>query len=230
MNAPAAGQKRLVIVGATGMVGGYALRYALDHPAVERVMAIGRRKLGLSHPKLYEVLHPDFTDCSALAGPLSGQDAVIFCLGTYTGSVPDAELRKITVDYTVEFARVLHGSSSNAAFSFLSGNGADPTGRSRMAFARYKGEAEKALLADGFPRVYIFRPAYIYPVEPRKEPNLSYRLLRVIYPAFRMLFPNQVIPADDLARAMVDVAVQETRETGGKVFENRDIRAMVKSR
>jgi uncharacterized protein YbjT (DUF2867 family) len=95
-----------------------------------------------------------------------------------------------------------------------------------MAFARYKGEAEKSLLAKGFPRVYIFRPAYIYPVDPRKEPNFSYRLLRVIYPAFRVLFPNQVIPADDLARAMVDVAVRETHETGGLVFENRDIRAM----
>jgi uncharacterized protein YbjT (DUF2867 family) len=229
VSVPAAAQKRLVIVGATGMVGGYALRYALDHPAVGQVMSIGRRKLGLSHSKLNQVLHPDFADCSALAGALSGQDAAIFCLGTYTGSVPDAELRKITVDYTVEFARVLHGSSPNAAFSFLSGNGADPTGRSRMAFARYKGEAEKALLTDGFPRVYIFRPAYIYPVEPRKEPNFSYRLLRAIYPAFQLLFPNQVIPADDLARAMIDVAVRETGEIGGRVFENRDIRAMVKS-
>ena len=143
--------------------------------------------------------------------------------------MPDAELRKITGDYTVEFARVLHGSSPGAAFSLLSGSGADPTGRSRMAFARYKGEAEKALLAAGFPRLYIFRPAYIYPVEPRKEPNFNYRLLRAIYPVFRVLFPNQVIPADDLARAMVDVAVRETKETGGRVFENRDIRAMVKS-
>ena len=98
-----------------------------------------------------------------------------------------------------------------------------------MAFARYKGEAEKALLADGFPRVYIFRPAYIYPVEPRKEPNFNYRLLRAIYPAFRLLFPNLVIPADNLARAMIDVAVRETGETGCQVFENRDIRAMVKS-
>jgi uncharacterized protein YbjT (DUF2867 family) len=229
MNVPAAGQKRLVIVGATGMVGGYALRYALDHPAVERVMAIGRRKLGISHSKLSEVLHQDFADCSALAEALSDQDGAVFCLGTYTGSVSDAELRKITVDYTVEFARVLLGSSPDAAFSFLSGSGADPTGRSRMAFARYKGEAEKALLAAEFPRVYIFRPAYIYPVEPRKEPNLSYRLLRVVYPAFRVLLPNQVIPTDDLARAMVDVAVRETRKTGGQVFENRDIRAMLKS-
>jgi uncharacterized protein YbjT (DUF2867 family) len=229
VSAPAQAQKRLVVVGATGMVGGYALRYALDHSAVGQVTSIGRRKLGLSHPKLNQVLHSDFADCSALAGALSGQDAVIFCLGTYTGSVPDAELRKITVDYTVEFARVLHGSSPNAAFSFLSGNGADPTGRSRMAFARYKGEAEKTLLADGFPRVYIFRPAYIYPVEPRKEPNFSYRLLRAIYPASQLLFPNLVIPADDLARAMINVVVRETGEIGGRIFENSDIRAMVKS-
>jgi uncharacterized protein YbjT (DUF2867 family) len=229
MNAPIAGQKRLVIVGATGMVGGYALRYALDNAAVGRVTAIGRRTLGISHPKLDEVVHPDFADCSALAGEVSGQNAVVFCLGTYTGAVSDKELRTITVDYTVEFARVLRNSSPDAAFSFLSGSGADPTGRSRMAFAHYKGEAENALLATGFPHVYIFRPAYIYPVEPRKEPNFSYRLLRAIYPAFRLLLPNQVIRADDLARCMVDVAVRRPGERGNLIFENRDIRSMADS-
>jgi uncharacterized protein YbjT (DUF2867 family) len=227
MNASPPGQASLVIVGATGMVGGYALRYALDHPAVESVTAIGRRKLGIPHPKLKEVLHQDFADCSALADVLSGQDAAVFCLGAYTGAVPDMELRRVTVDYTVAFARVLRTASPASAFSFLSGSGADPTGRSRLAFARYKGEAENALLAAGFSRVYIFRPAYIYPVEPRKEPNFSYRLLRGIYPAFRVLFPNQVIRADDLARAMVDVAVRRTGGPGGLVLENRDIRAMV---
>jgi uncharacterized protein YbjT (DUF2867 family) len=226
MNIPAVGQK-IVIVGASGMVGGYALRYALDQPAIERVTAIGRKRLGMSHPKLTEVLHQDFADCSALKDALSGQDAAVFCLGAYTGAVPDAELRKITVDYTIEFARVLHGSSPDAAFSFLSGNGADPTGRSRLPFARYKGEAEKALLAAGFPRVCIFRPAYIYPVEPRKEPNFSYRLLRGVYPVFRLLFPNLVIRGDDLARAMVDAAVRGREERGDLVLENRDIRAMV---
>jgi uncharacterized protein YbjT (DUF2867 family) len=229
MNMPTTGQKHVVIVGATGMVGGYALRYALENPAVASVTAIGRRKLSISHPKLKEVLHGDFADCSALAETLSGQDAAVFCLGTYTGAVSDAELRTITVDYTIEFARVLRNSSPDAAFSFLSGKGADPTGRSRLAFARYKGEAEKALLAAGFPRVYIFRPAYIYPVEPRKEPNFSYRLMRAIYPAFRMLFPNQMIRADDLARAMVDVVVRGAVERRSLVLENRDIRAMLES-
>ena len=228
-NIATANQKRLVIVGATGMVGGYALRYALENPDIGSVTAIGRDKLGLSHPKLREVLHQDFADCSALAEALIGQDAAVYCLGTYTGAVPDAEFRTITVDYTIEFARVLHESSSDAAFSFLSGNGADPTGQSRLAFARYKGEAEKALLAAGFPRVYLFRPAYIYPVEPRKEPNFSYRFLRAMYPAFRVLFPNQVIRADDLAHAMVEVAIRGTGERRDPVFENRDIRAMVES-
>jgi uncharacterized protein YbjT (DUF2867 family) len=147
-------------------------------------------------------------------------------VGTYTGAVSDRELRTITVDYTVEFARVLRASSPDAAFSFLSGSGADPTGRSRMAFARYKGEAENALLAARFPWVYIFRPAYIYPVEPRKEPNFSYRFLRSIYPAFRLLFPRQVIRADDLARVMVDVAVRGTGEHESLIFENRDIQSM----
>jgi uncharacterized protein YbjT (DUF2867 family) len=220
-------QKRLLLVGATGMVGGYALRYSLESTTVGSVTAIVRRKLGISHPKLQEIPHRDFADCSALAKALSGQDGAVFCLGAYTGAVSDAELRRITVDYTIEFARVLRGSSPNAAFSFLSGRGADPTGRSRIAFARYKGEAEKAVLAAGFPSVYLFRPAYIYPVEPRQEPNFSYRLFRAIYPAFQLLFPNQVIRADALARAMVDVSLEGT-ERRLRVLENRDIQALVK--
>jgi uncharacterized protein YbjT (DUF2867 family) len=230
MNNSPSSQTRLVIVGATGMVGGYALRYALDHPAVGFVKAIGRRSLGVSHPKLKEVLHQDFAECSALADSLSDQDAAVFCLGAYTGAVSDAELRKVTVDYTIEFARILRAASPAAAFSFLSGSGADPTGKSRIAFARYKGEAENALLAAGFPRVIIFRPAYIYPVEPRKEPNFGYRLLRTIYPVFRPLVPNQVIRADDLARGMVNAVVQRTGEPSGLILENRDIRALVELR
>ena len=221
--------KRIVIVGASGMVGGYALRYALADPAVRSVTSIGRRTLGISHAKLRQVVHPDFADCSALAGELTNQDAAVFCLGTYTGTVPDAEMRRITVDYTIEFARVFYASSPQAQFSFLSGKGADPTGRSRIPFARYKGAAEKALTESGFSHVYLFRPSYIYPVEPRKEPNLGYRLLRAVYPVFRLLFPNESIRADDLGHAMVDVVTPGTDVRGNFVFENRDIQAMAKS-
>lgn len=229
MNSSGATQRRLVILGATGMVGGYVLRFALADPRIGRVTAIGRRSPGILHPKLSEVLHQDFANCASLGTALAGQDAALFCLGAYTGSVSDAELRRITVDYTREFARVLKASSPEATFVFLSGSGADRTGRSRMAFARYKGEAEKSLSGMGFPHLYVFRPAYIYPVEPRKEPNFSYRVLRSIYPVFRLLFRNQVIRADDLARVMVAAAVQGAGESRDRVLENRDIKAMAAS-
>jgi uncharacterized protein YbjT (DUF2867 family) len=226
---PTANSKRLVILGATGMVGGYALRYALGHPGIRETLVISRKATGIKHPKLKEVLHQNFAACSALAGALSGQDAAVFCLGTYTGAVSDAQMRTVTVDYTTAFARVLRASSPNAAFAFLSGNGADPTGKSRMAFARYKGEAETALSIAGFRSLYIFRPAYIYPVEARREPNFGYRLLRAVYPLFRILFPNQVIRADDLARAMVDAAMSDRSVHHPIVLENRDIREMAGS-
>ena len=228
MNLPTASQKRIVIVGATGMVGGYALRYALENSRCRKCDVHWAQEDSASRiPSSRR-----FCIETSRTAPHSRRRSWVktqrcFAWARIPGAVSDAELRTITADYTIEFARVLHRSSPGAAFSFLSGNGADPTGRSRMPFARYKGEAENALLAAGFPHVYLFRPAYIYPVQPRKEPNFSYRFLRGVYPLFRLLFPNQVIRADDLARAMVVAAVSETGLRGGPVFENREIRAMV---
>jgi putative NADH-flavin reductase len=119
----------LVTVGSTGMVGGYALRYALDYPGVKRVTAISRKPAGITHPKLKGVLHQNSADCSALAGALSGQDVAIFCPGAYTGTVSNAELRRTTVDCTLEFSSAVRASSPDAAFSFLSRSGADPHGK-----------------------------------------------------------------------------------------------------
>jgi len=211
------------------MVGGHALHHALEHPDVATVTSIGRRKLGIMNSRLSEVLHPDFADCSPLEVALRDQDAVIFCLGAYTGVVSDHDLRMITVNYPTEFARVFRKSSPHAALSFLSGSGADQTGKSRLAFARYKGEAERALLGAGFPQLYIFRAAYIYPVQPRKEPNLGYRLLRAMYPLLNRVVPSQVVRSDELAHAMVDITLPDAREGRGLVLENRDIRAFAKN-
>ena len=104
--------------------------------------------------------------------------------------------------------------------------GADPTGRSRLGFSEPQRRGREGIVRGRISRLYIFRPAYIYPVQPRREPNVSYRLLRAFYPAFRMLVPNQVIRADDLARTMVDVAVRGTGDGRTLVLENRDIRRL----
>ena len=164
MSAPVDGPKRLVIVGATGMVGGQALRFALDNLAVKSVTSIARKRLGITHPKLKEVLHQNFADCSPLADVLSAQEAVVYCLGTYTGSVSDEQLRVITADYTIEFARVFRGSSPNAGFSFLSGNGADPVGTKPACLRTLQGTSRECAISTGFPRVYTSGPHISIPL------------------------------------------------------------------
>jgi uncharacterized protein YbjT (DUF2867 family) len=214
----------IVLLGATGMVGGLALRAALDHPGVSTVTVLGRRRTGVEHPKLNEIPNQDFTSFASLEGRLAGHDVVLYCVGAYTGTVSDEELRAVTLDYTVAFVEAFRRASPLASFCFLSGQGADPTGASRMAFARYKGAAEAALLSAGFPRVHIFRPGYIYPVEPRAEPNSTYRIMRALYPTVRRVYPNIGISSNDLATAMLRVGLYGTPGHASPILENRDIR------
>jgi uncharacterized protein YbjT (DUF2867 family) len=171
------------------------------------------------------VRHEDFSRCGGLRASLTNQDAALFCLGTYTGAVSDEELRRTTVDYPAAFARALAASSPRAAFCLLSGSGADRTEKSRVAFARYKGAAENAMFAAGLGRAHSFRAGYIYPVVPRKEPNVGYAVLRWCYPMLRRLVPGMVITSRELARAMLAVALDGT--LAGPVLENRDIVALV---
>ncbi len=211
-------------MGATGMVGGDALGICLDNPDVSMVTVVGRRHTEVKHSGLRQVLHNNFMNYTTVSHALKHQDVALYCLGAYSGSVPNDAFRRITFDYTLAFATALCKESPGAAFCFLSGQGADQTEQSRMAFARFKGAAEKALLEFNFPRVHIFRPGYIYPVMPRKEPNLFYRITRMLYPAVRRVYPNIGIPSEDLARAMVHAGLHGTGKHENHVLENRDIR------
>ena len=112
-------EKRVIITGASGMVGGCALRICLENSDVSRVTAIGRSHTGIKNVRLREVLADDFTDYAALTDALENQDVALYCLGAYTGAVPDDFFRQITVDYTLVFARSLHRASPQAAFCFL---------------------------------------------------------------------------------------------------------------
>jgi uncharacterized protein YbjT (DUF2867 family) len=220
---------RVLVIGASGMIGGLVLRLALDRQDVAEVTAIGRRPLDLVHPKLAQVHHADFGDYSAVADALAHQDVAYFCLGVYTSAVSDDELRRVTVDYVGAFARALHARSPLATVCLLSGQGADHTERSRVAFARYKGAAEKALLCTGFTRVHCVRPGYIYPVTPRREPNVGYRVLRAIYPLASRIYPLVGVTSEEVARAMVHLGHRQGAAAGGVVTEHRDIKAIAGS-
>lgn len=215
----------VLIAGATGMVGGTALRHLLASPDVTHVTALGRRPCGLAGPVVSDVLCPDLADLSAVQEAFDRVDAALFCVGVYTGSVPDDVLRTITVDHAIRFGEALRAHSPKAALCFLSGQGADPSGKSRASFSRYKGAAENALRSLGLARVHVFRPGYIYPSEPRTEPNVGYRAMRVLYPTIKAVWPNFGVSSDDLGRAMAHAAIHGLP---GRpvVLENADIRAV----
>jgi uncharacterized protein YbjT (DUF2867 family) len=217
--------KNILLAGANGMIGGLILKACLERDDVRRVTSIVRKKSGMAHPKLNEIIHEDFYDFAETAEQFADQDICFFCVGVYTGQVPREIFRRITVDITVAFATALKKKSPQAAFCFLSGQGADRTEKSRVMFAKYKGMAENILVSLGFPHLYIFRPGYIYPVTPRKEPNLMYSIFRVLYkPLVSWMFPQMSITSERLAQAMVNVAFEGSNS---RTFENREIRALV---
>ena len=145
------------------------------------------------------------------------------------GAMPDDAFKAVTVDLPLNVGQAVLAQSPGAAFVLLSGQGADRTETSRVAFARFKGMAENALDQMDFARFHSFRPGYIYPVTPRQEPNFTYRLARLLYPALRAIYPNVGLPAPDLAWAMVEGAIAGT-PGGAVVLENADIRAFAAAR
>ena len=211
--------KTVLIAGASGMIGKLILSECLSSGSVEKVISLVRRKSNQDHPKLHEEIINDFSDYSAHQSLFQNIDAAFFCIGVYTGQVPDQEFKMITVDYAVAFAETLKQNSPNANLCLLSGAGADRTEKSRTAFARYKGIAENRISQLGL-NFYTFRPGYIYPVTPRKEPNIMYRISRALYPLIRLLGKNASIKSSELTLAMFKVGM-----CGGEkeILENKDI-------
>ena len=201
------------------MVGNLVLDDCLSSNQISEVRSLVRKPSGRQHPKLTEIVVPDFTDYAQHLDLFQGVDVGFFCIGVYSGQVPDAEFKKITVDYAVAFAAALHQQSPAANLCLLSGAGADKTEQSRTPFARYKGMAENQI-ARLTPNSYAFRPGYIYPVEARKEPNIGYSILRTLYPLLRAFGPKYSIRSTELARAMFNVGLHGADL---HVLENKDI-------
>ena len=213
--------KKVLITGATGMIGGLILRYCLERDDVGKVTSISRRSSNINHDNLSEVIHKDFMDLNSISDHFENIDVCFFCIGVYTGQVSTEEFRKITVDYTRSFAETLKSKSPDSTFCFLSGQGADSSESSRVLFAREKGVAENILLSLTFPRTHIFRPGYIYPVQPREEPNIGYSVLRMLYKPLSVILPNMGLTSEKLAQTMVKVGMGESDVV---YFENKDIR------
>ena len=201
---------RVVIFGATGMVGQGVLRECLRDEQVTRVLAVGRRPTGISHPKLAELVRHDFYDWSDADDALTGYDACFFTLGVSAAGMSEADYTRMTYYLTLASATTLARLNPGMTFIYVSGAGTDSTERGRMMWARVKGRTENALLRLPFKAAYMFRPGMIEAVDGVRPSNALYRrsyaVLGPVIGLARRLFPNQVVTTAEVGRAMIRVA------------------------
>jgi uncharacterized protein YbjT (DUF2867 family) len=218
---------KIVLFGATGMVGQGVLRECLLDPDVERVTAIGRSSTGQRHEKLQEIVRADPADLSGLEGELAGCDACFFCLGVSSAGMAEQDYRRVTHDLTLVVARTLVAQSPGMTFVYVSGAGTDSTERGRSMWARVKGETENALLRLPFASACMFRPSFIQPLHGITSRTKLYRALYAVlsplFPVLNALLPNQVTTTERVGRAMLAVA---KRRAPRAVLETRDINGL----
>jgi uncharacterized protein YbjT (DUF2867 family) len=218
---------KVILFGATGMVGQGVLRECLRDPGVEAVLAVGRSATRERSPKLREIILGDMSDLAAVESRLAGYDACFFCLGISSAGMTEADYRRVTYDIPLTAARALAPRNPEMTFVLVSGAGADSTERGRVMWARVKGETENAILRLPFKAAYVFRPAFIQPLHGIRSRTKLYRMVYTVvgplYPLWKRLFPGYVTTTETIGRAMIAVARQGAPK---RVLENQDINAV----
>lgn len=216
---------KVIVFGATGMVGQGVLRECLLDADVESVLVVGRTSTGVAHEKLRELIHRDFSDFSAVADRLTGFGACFFCLGVSAAGMNEKEYRRVTYDFTLAAARPLADRNPALTFVYVSGAGTDSSEQGRAMWARVKGRTENALLALPF-TAYAFRPGYIQPMHGARSKTGWYRAMYAVttplYPLLRRLVPGQTSTTQAVGRAMLTVA---RRGWDTRVLGSREINA-----
>jgi uncharacterized protein YbjT (DUF2867 family) len=216
---------KVILFGATGMVGQGVLRECLLDPDVEGILAISRTPLSQSHEKLRVLIHADFTDFTAIESELWGYDACLYCVGVTAVGTTEEAYRRVTLEMTVAAAKAVLARNPGMKFLLVTGAGTDSG--SKTMWARVKGQAEEAILGMPFKGKYIFRPAFIQPLHGITSRTRLYRvlyaLLAPLYPLLKRLFPRQVSTTEQVGRAMLAVAKHGASKP---VLENADINAV----
>ncbi|HEY1198994.1 MAG TPA: NAD(P)H-binding protein [Thermoplasmata archaeon] len=201
---------KVILFGATGMVGQGVLRECLLDPQVETVLAVGRSATGQRHAKLREVVHGTLTDLASVEDQLHGYDACFFCLGASSAGMSEAGYRRVTYDLTVTVGQTLSRLNPGMTFIYVSGAGTDSTEHGRSMWARVKGQTENALLRMPFKAAYMFRPGVIRPLHGIRSKTRSYRVLYTVLAPFVLLAaavaPNSITTTEKVGRAMIHTA------------------------
>ncbi|MGA2887909.1 MAG: epimerase [Terracidiphilus sp.] len=216
---------KVLIFGATDMVGQGVLRECLRAPDVESVTTIGRRVTGAHDSKLREIAHADMLNLQAIEPKLTGFDACFFTLGVSSSGMKEADYERITYGITMAAAQTLSRLNSGMTFIYVLGAGADSSERGRVMWARVKGRTENALLRLPL-KAFMFRPGIIEPLDgiQSKTPayRISYKIAKPLFPLLRWVMPSRLLSTRDIGQAMLAVA---RRGYEKPILETRDIRA-----
>ncbi|HTH56651.1 MAG TPA: NAD-dependent epimerase/dehydratase family protein [Cyclobacteriaceae bacterium] len=215
---------RVIVTGATGMVGEGVLHVCLESPDVEQVLIINRRSAGVTHPKLKEIVCRDFFNLTAVENQLSNVDACFFCLGVSSVGMKEEEYYKLTYALTTTFAKALATQSPNATFCYVSGASTDSTEKGKSMWARVKGKTENDLMKI-FKNAYNFRPGVMVPIEGMKNTLGFYKYLGWMIPIIRAISPKLVCHLEDVGKAMINAAIKKYEK---QVLEVPDIVALSK--
>jgi uncharacterized protein YbjT (DUF2867 family) len=218
---------KVLIFGATGMVGQGVLLECLRDPDVELVMTVGRTATGIRDPKLREIVHRDLLDYSGMEASLQGFDACFFCLGVASSGMSEADYERVAYGFPLAAAEALSRLNPGMTFIYVSGSGTDSSEKGWSMWARVKGRAENSLLSLPL-KAYMFRPGFIEPLDGIQSKTPMYRkfykVIKPVLPMLRRVFPSQILSTREIGQAMLNVAKQGYAK---RILETKDIRAVV---
>jgi len=214
---------KIIITGVTGMAGEGVLLECLSHPEILEILAVSRKPIGKSHPKLKEYLIPDFLQLPDDDNRLMGYDACSFWAGISSIGMKEPVYSRITYDTTIHFARAILKQNPGMTFIYISGAGTDSSEKGRVMWARVKGKTENALTKMGFKKVYIFRPGFMKLTAGQKNALPMYKYVGWMYPFFKFILPNSTSTLAQVGRAMINSLITGSEKT---ILEVRDINKM----
>lgn len=200
---------KVIITGATGMVGKGVLLECLDHPDISGILSISRKTTDIQHPKLIELIHNDFSEYTSIKEQLAGYDACYACMGVSAAGMKEEQYIRFTYDFTISLAKELLLINPGMTFIYVSGEGTDSTESGRSMWARVKGKTENDLLSLGFKQAFMFRPGAIIPLRGIQPSSKLYRVLinnlKWLIKLIKKIAPNAVVDTTQIGLAMINV-------------------------
>jgi len=203
----------VLITGSTGMVGQGVLLVCLENPAIEKITVVNRRSVGITHPKLTEIIQPNFYDLSTIEDRLTGFDACFFCLGISSIGVDKTEYYNTTYTLTMHFGKTLSRLNPDIVFCYVAGAGTDETEKSTLSWSRVKGKTENDLEKLPFKAMYRYRFGFVKPVPGQKHAKTFYKYINWVLPIGKALFPESYNTLEEVGLSMIYVTLYGSDET-----------------